>query len=299
MFKKVRRYLRDPYYSFGKLFLEKYPNLMPDKWFLKIIYKAYMGKELNLQDPKNYNEKLNWLKLYDRKPLYTTLVDKLAVKDYVAQKIGSEYIIPTLKVYDSAGQIILEDLPEQFVLKCNHDSGSFVICKDKETFDFEAAKQKLTACLKQDFYLLAREWPYKNVPRKIIAEQYIKDDTGEALIDYKWFCFNGEPKIMYIGRDKGEHPSTDFFDMEFNHLPIQILDPPSEVCPDKPVQFDEMKRIASILSKDIPHVRVDFYVINNHIYFGEFTFFHLGGFSNFNDENWNELLGSWINLELK
>lgn len=299
MFKKVRRYLRDPYYSFGNLFFEKCPNLMPAKWFLRIIYKAYMGKELNLKDPKTFNEKLNWLKLYDRKPVYTTLVDKLAVKDYVAKKIGSEYIIPTLKVYDSAEQIILEELPEQFVLKCNHDSGSFVICKDKETFNLDAAKQKLTACLNQNFYLLAREWPYKNVPRKIIAEQYLKDDLGEVLIDYKWFCFGGVPKIMYIGRDKGDHPTTDFFDMEFNHLPIRILDPPSEVCPSKPVLFDEMKNLAAILSKDIPHVRVDFYVINNHIYFGEFTFFHLGGFSNFNDEKWNDLLGSWINLEQK
>ncbi|MBQ8940055.1 MAG: glycosyl transferase [Paludibacteraceae bacterium] len=300
MFKKVKRYLRDPYYSFGNLFLEKCPNLMPDKWFLQIIYRAYMGKELNLEEPKNFNEKLNWLKLYDRKTLYTTLVDKLAVKDYVANKIGAEYIIPTLKVYDSAEGIIIEDLPEQFVLKCNHDSGSFIICKDKGSFDLEAAKQKLTACLKQNFYLLAREWPYKNVPRKIFAERYMSDSSQKDILTCcKFFCFNGEPKIFQL-TDKSDDIFENFYDLDGNLLDLSLGYRRDETR-QLPKLFGEMLSLTKELLKDInaPHIRVDLYEIGGKIYFGEFTFFNWGGFNSFEDEHWNDLLGSWINLKQK
>ena len=258
-----------------------------------------MDYPLNLDNPQTFCEKLQWLKLYDRNPLYHKLVDKYEVKKWVAEKVGEKYIIRTLKIYDSPEQIKLDELPNQFVLKCNHDSGSLVICKDKSKFDLASAREHLSRCLHRNFYQMAREWPYKNIPRKIIAEQFIEDEIGEALTDYKWFCFNGEPKIMYIGRDKGEHPTTDFFDMEFNLLPISIQDPPSAICPDKPIQFDEMRYVAAILSKNIPEVRVDFYVVNNNIYFGEMTFYHLGGFFHFNDKKWDDLLGSWLQLPNK
>lgn len=267
--------------------------LMPDKMALQLQWMRSYGKELNLNRPQTFNEKLQWLKLYDRNPLYTTLVDKYKVKQYVSDKIGSQYVVPLLAVYNSVNEIDLSTLPNQFVLKCNHDSGSFAICRDKNNFDIESAKRKLDKGLKTDFYKIAREWPYKNVKRCIIAEQYLETEDG-VLCDYKFFCFNGVPKIMYIGADKAEQPTSDFYDMEFNHLPIRMVDPNAKNPPNKPTCFEEMKQIAATLSKGIPHVRVDFYCVNNKIYFGEFTFYHMGGFSEVKPYEWNVKLGEYI-----
>lgn len=281
---------------FGIALIDSIPFVMSEKWWLEITYLKWTGLHLDLDNPQTFNEKLQWLKLYDRNPLYTLLVDKNKVKPWVAEKIGVKYVIPTLAVYTSPEQIDFDALPRQFVLKCNHDSGSIIICRDKNKLDFESVRKYYTERLQYDCSAVCGEWAYKNVPRRIIAEKYIEDKTNDALMDYKWFCFNGEPKIMYISRDKGDNPTTDFFDMDFNHLPIRIQDPPAKVCPEKPALFWEMKELAAILSANIPEVRVDFYVVNDQIYFGEMTFYHLGGMTQITPYEWNLKMGQMIEL---
>ncbi len=274
-------------------------RLIPDKIYLNIRYKKKFKRSINWKEPKAYSEKLQWLKVYDRKPIYTTMVDKYEVKKYVSDKIGDQYIIPTLGVWDKVEDIDFDALPEQFVLKCTHDSGGLVICTDKSKLDIEAAKKKLAFCLKQNFYWSAREWPYKNVVPRIIAEKYMVDESGYELKDYKFFCFNGEPKALFIASDRqleGEETKFDFFDMDFNHLPF-INGHPNATHPVKcPASFEKMKELAVILSEGIPQLRVDFYDINGDIYFGELTFFHHSGLETFEPEEWDYKFGDWIKL---
>lgn len=276
--------------------------MLPPKAFVITKYYLYNHKWLNLNVPQTYNEKLNWLKLYYHNPLYTTLVDKVLVKEYVVKKIGREHIIPTLGHWDSFDEIDFDKLPNQFVLKTNHDSGGIVICKDKATFDKEAAKKKLMKSLKHDYYRFSKEWPYKNVKRQILAEQYMEDESGFELKDYKWFCFDGEAKILFIASDrqvKEVETKFDFFDVDFNHLPI-INGHPNAVLPiPKPNGFEKMKELAQILSNGLPHVRIDFYDVNGQIYFGEMTFYHNSGFAVFEPDRWDKTLGSWIKLPTK
>lgn len=275
---------------------------LPDKMNLKINFRLKMGKKLDLDNPKTYNEKLQWLKLYDRKPEYTNLVDKYEVKKIVADLIGEEYIIPTLGIWDSADDIDFEQLPDQFVLKCTHDSGGIVICKDKSSLDQENAREIMRKGLKRRYYKYNREWPYKNVKPRIIAEKYMVDESGYELKDYKWFCFDGEVKALFIAKDrgvKGRETTFDFFDSEFNHLPFTNGHPNAKVLPDKPAGFEKMKEIASKLSKGFCQLRVDLYDINGHVYFGELTFFHWGGRTPFVPEEWDYKFGEWIKLPQK
>ena len=274
-------------------------RFLPDSAFLKIKYRYRMGKKLNLKDPKTFNEKLQWLKLYDRKPIYTTMVDKQEVKKYVADRIGEEYIIPTLGVWDKFEDIDFDYLPNQFVLKCTHDSGGLCICKDKSIFDIAAAKQKINKCLKKNYYYSGREWPYKNIKPRIIAEQYMEDTKTAELRDYKFFTFNGEAKMLFIASERqkqGTETKFDFFDMEFNHLPFTNGHPNAEVLPQKPERFEEMRALAEKLSEGIPHLRVDFYEVDGKIYFGELTFFHWSGMVPFDPEEWDYKIGSWLKL---
>lgn len=284
--------------------LIKTAAIWPDEIFLKIVFYLRMGYKLNLNNPRSYSEKLQWLKLHNRHPEYTQMVDKVAAKEYVASIIGNEYIIPTIAVYDSVEDIIWEDLPAQFVLKCSHDSGGIVICKDKEKLDIEKAKKKLARGLKQSYYHVNREYPYKDVPRKIICEEYREDESGYELKDYKWFCFDGKPQALFIASDRGsqtEETKFDFFDMDFNHLPFRNGHPNSSHEIKKPIGFEKMKELAAKLSQGIPQVRIDFYDINGHIYFGEITFFHWSGMMPFEPKEWDYTFGEWINLpkELK
>lgn len=277
-------------------------NFLPDKLYLKLIYRAKLHKRLNLDNPQTYNEKLQWLKLYDRKDIYTTMTDKAAVKNYVTKIIGDEYIIPTLGVFDSFDEIDFDKLPDQFVLKCTHDSGGLVICTDKSKLDKAAAKKKIERCLNKDYYKWGREWPYKNVPRKIIAEKYMVDESGTELKDYKFFCFDGVVKAMFIASDRGnpnEETKFDFFDTEFNHLPFTNGHPNSDKEIKKPESFDEMIRLAEKLSKGIPHARIDFYDVYGKVYFGEITLFHWSGMTPFDPEEWDYTFGSWIDLPKK
>lgn len=271
-----------------------------DENYLKKLFRLKMGKELNLENPKTFSEKLQWLKLHDRKPEYTQMVDKAEVKKYVANLIGEEYIIPTLGVYDSVDEINFDALPNQFVLKCTHDSGGLVICKDKSKLDIKLAKKRLAKNLKRDYYYQKREWPYKNVKPRIIAEQYITDSSG-VLNDYKFFCFNGEPKVILVATDRDSTTGVcfDYFDIDFKHLPFEQGGPNSKKQILRPKSMEKMVDIAAKLSFDIPHVRIDLYDVDGKIYFGEITFFDSSGMAEFNPKEWDFIMGSWINLNDK
>ena len=276
-------------------------NKMDDEKFLKKMYRIRMNKNLDLENPKTYNEKLQWLKLYDRKDIYTKMVDKYESKKIVSQIIGEEYIIPTLGVWDKFDEIEFEKLPKKFVLKCTHDSGGLVICEDKDKLNYKQARKKIEKSLKRNYYLASREWPYKNVKPRIIAEKYMVDESGYELKDYKFFCFNGNPRLMFIASDRqgGSETKFDFYDMDFNLLPFTNGHPNSGKKLDKPDNLDDMKKIAAKLSKDIPQVRVDLYSINGKIYFGEMTFFHWGGMIPFEPEEWDLKIGQLIDLPIK
>lgn len=291
-------------YRFKRKLLLMAAPMLSDEIFLKCLYKMKFGRPLNLDAPQSFNEKLQWLKLHDRRSEYSMMVDKAEVKKYVASIIGEEHIIPTLAVYNRVEEIDFDALPNQFVLKCTHDSGGIVICKDKETLDRKAAIKKLKKGLKTNYFYQNREWVYKNVRPRIIAEQYMTNDsksTVDELSDYKWFCFDGEPKAMFIATERfaeGEETKFDFYDMDFNHLPFTNGHPNASKPISKPVSFETMKALARKLARGIPHVRVDFYDVNGHIYFGELTFFHWSGMMPFEPEEWDYKFGKWLNLPL-
>ena len=299
IFKKICSAIKHPYKIVLYLNEKGFHRFISDKVYLKNAYKSGMGKKLNIKSPKTYNEKLQWLKLYDRNPLYTSLVDKYEVKKYIADKIGEEYVIPTLGVWDNFDDIDFDTLPNQFVLKCTHDSGGLVICKDKNHLDIESARKRIETSLKRNYFWFGREWPYKNVKPRIIAETYIEDHETKELRDYKFFCFNGEVKALFVASErqkKGEEVKFDFFDTDFNHLPIRQGHPNAVTPPSPPSQFEKMKQFSRELSKDFPHVRVDFYESNGKIYFGELTFYHFSGMKPFHPEEWDYTFGDWITL---
>lgn len=288
-------------HDFCYTFICLFPGLIKsDKKYIRYIWKHRMNYPLNLDKPSKYNEKLQWMKLYDRNPLYTIMVDKYEAKKYVANIIGDEYIIPTLGVWDTVKEIDWDALPNQFVLKCTHDSGGLVICKDKKKLNRRKAERKLKKSLRRDFYKYAREWPYKNVPHRIIAETYMEDDRTKELRDYKFFCFNGEVKALFIATDRQnrEEPYFDFFDSEFNHLDLRHGHPNAPAPPEKPLLFDLMKKLAARLSTGYPQMRVDFYEVNGRVYFGELTLFHHTGMVCFEPAEWDDVFGSWIDLNL-
>jgi len=273
-------------------------KIVPDKLYIMLLYYYHFHKLPNLKNPKTYNEKLQWLKLYDRRPEYTLMVDKYLVKDYVSKIIGEEYIIPTIGVWDSIDEIDWEGLPNQFVLKWNHDSGSIVICKDKKNLDKEQAINILKRNEHSSGFWYGREWPYKNVQPRIIAEKYMEDEDGE-LKDFKFFCFNGETKAMFVATDrfnKNEETKFDFFDSDFNHMPFTNGHPNAIRPIKKPQSFDMMKQLAGKLSSGYPHIRVDFYEIRGKVYFGELTLYHWSGFVPFKPSKYDKIFGDWILL---
>lgn len=267
-----------------------------DELYLKILYKKMFRKELNLENPKTFNEKLQWLKLYDRKDIYTTMVDKFKVKEYVSNIIGREYIIPTLGIYDKFEDIDFRKLPKEFVMKCTHDSNSTIICKDKTTFNIVEAKKKMNKLLKRNYYYGGREWPYKNIKPRIIIEEYIKD---KELKDYKIMCFNNKAKFIFVcsNRNTDDGLNIDVFDIEWNKMPFgRKAHPNSKIHIKKPDNFSEMIQLAEKLSNDVPFIRVDFYETNGKTYFGELTFYPAGGFEKFEPEFWDEKLGNLLKL---
>ena len=273
---------------------------MDSKTYIRLMYRLSSGKKLNLEDPKLFGEKLQWLKLHDDQLQYKDLVDKYAVKDYVAGIIGQQYIIPTLGVWDKFDDIDFSGLPDRFVLKCTHDSGGLVICKDKRTLDIRDAKQKIDKCMKSNYFYVGREPPYRHVPHRIIAERYMENAQGEELADYKFYCFQGRPAYCQVISERRTSEKIDFFDMAWNHMDFtgfgSPLKPPSERPVPVPEGFDEMKKIAALLSKDIPFLRVDLYNIDGKPYFGELTFFPASGFGRFEPDQYNGLIGDMIKL---
>ena len=277
--------------------------LFSDKVSLKIQYRIRMGRRLDLRNPKRYTEKQQWLKLYDRKPEYTVMVDKIAAKDYVAKKIGDQYIIPTLGSWHHFDEIDFDLLPERFVLKTNHGGGgnTVVFCKNKSKFNKDRAKMILEKSLKQNIYLNFREWPYKNVKPMIFAEQMMENGGTMGLMDYKFYCFNGVPRVLLIASNRFTTHNFNYFDMDFHPLPISSVDgKPIDVdLITRPQSFEEMKSVAKLLSHNIPHLRVDLYEVDGKVFFGELTFFDSSGFDNLNSDSVDLEWGSWITLPSK
>ncbi len=302
LIKKVKRYIAHPTRLIIRLGKNSFLKKMSDEKYLKLIFKERMGYPLNLENPKTFNEKLQWLKVYNRRPEYTAMVDKYEAKLYVSEKIGEEYIIPTLGVWESFDEIDFDALPNEFVLKCTHDSGGLVICRDKTKLDKKKAREKIEKSLKRNYYWNSREWPYKDVKPRIIAEKYMEDSATQELRDYKFFCFNGEMKVMFIASERyNETTETrfDFFDREFQHLDFRNGHPNADVPPKKPEKFEEMCVLAEKLAGEIPLLRVDFYEVNGKVYFGELTFSHWGGMMPFEPKEWDEKLGGFIKLPNK
>ena len=301
----IKRYIQKPVLIIHYLGMHGWFHWMSDEAYIRMIYRIHFGTYPDLENPKLFNEKLQWLKLHDRNPKYTTMVDKYEAKKYISDLIGEEYVIPTIGVWDNFDEIDFDLLPNQFVLKCTHDSGGLIICRDKSKLNKADAKRKIYRSMKRNYYWSGREWPYKHVKPRIIAEPYMEEHNclssnhvdANILTDYKFFCFNGTPKVMYIAKDIGVGPESDYYDMDFTHLPIVVDDDSfASIPPSKPDTFEKMKELAAILSQNIPHLRVDFYCIDNKLYVGELTFFHCTGMCHIYPEEWNRILGDWVSL---
>lgn len=272
---------------------------LPDKTYLSWLYYLECGHTLNWTHPERYNEKLQWLKIYYRDPLWTTMVDKCMVKELVSERVGDKYVVPSLGVWDRAEDIEWDKLPNRFVLKTNHDSGNngVFICRDKLQIDKSKWVKKINASLRRDTSIPGREWPYKEVKRCVFAEEYLEDATGE-LRDYKFFCFDGVVKYLFIAteRQSGGEVKFNYFDADFNDLGIVQTHPMSDKKIEKPKMFEQMKELAAKLSKGLPEVRVDLYEVDGKIYFGEYTFFHHGGIVPFHPDKWDFIWGEQIRL---
>lgn len=272
-------------------------NMLPVKWQLSIQYRCSVKKWPNIDKPHGFNEKLSWIKLYNQNPLYSKMADKYEVKHIVAELIGEEYIVPCYGVWNSFDDIDFSTLPDSFILKTTHDSSGIVPCKEKKSFDFKKARKIICQSLKNNYYLKGFEWPYKNATRRVLADKLLVDGNKVELQDYKWWCFNGVPRVMYI-TNKGmmKKVEENFYDMDFKPLDIDHGFPRTIPEYSKPAEFEKMRELAGTLSQGIPFVRVDFFVVDGKIYFGEYTFFDHAGLRAFGDNGWDEKLGSWIVL---
>ena len=294
----VKKLLNNPW-LFIIIIVKKINRIIPDKLYLSILYRAYIGRWMNWNKPEGINEKIQWLKIYDRNPRYTDWVDKYEAKKLASDLIGEEYVIPTIGIYNRFDEINFDSLPNQFVIKCTHDSGGLVVCKNKLKLDLAYVRKKIEKSLNSNYYYSSREWPYKNVKPRIIIEKFMENNDQGELKDYKFFCYDGVPKVLFICTERdvpGEEMKLNFFDMDFKPLPITNVNPMSNKVIEKPKGFEIMKTIAARLSKGIPHVRVDLYEINGKVYFGEMTFHSAGGFDIFKPDEWDLKLGSWIDL---
>lgn len=279
--------------------LEKGMHWIPDSVYLRLKFRKRMGYSLHLKSPKSFNEKLQWLKLNDHRPIYTTLVDKYAVKDYITRRLGEEYVIPTLGVWDRFDEIDFDNLPDQFVLKCTHDSGGLVVCRDKSKLDLATTRRKIEGSLRNNYYWHGREWAYKNVPPRIIAEKYMEDANSTELRDYKFYCFDGEPRFLYLSEGLENHATAriSYVTMDWEMAPFTRPDyRPFDTLPPKPKKFDDMVQVARNLSKDVPFARIDLYEINGKVYFGEFTLSPGIGMNRFVPEQYDYELGDWLHL---
>lgn len=281
--------------------VEKSLRLLPDRLYLQLMYYKHFKKFINFNDPQSFNEKLQWLKIYNRNPLYTTLVDKLEMKEWLEDVVGEGYTVPTLGVWEKPEDIDFDSLPEQFVLKWNHDSGSIVICKDKNKFDKIDAINKLRHGAQFNGFWYGREWPYLNVPPKVFAEPYMEDSTTHELRDFKVFTFNGDAKLLLIASERqkeGVDTKFDFYDMELNHIDMRNQHENAAIPPIPPKSFPLMKELAERISKGFAHLRIDFYEVDGKVYIGELTLYHGSGLMTFAPDKWYRILGDWIDLNL-
>ena len=268
-------------------------DLIPDMTYLKLLYFLQCGKWLDIDNPQTYNEKLQWLKVYGGYEKFSNLVDKVEAKKIATSIIGKEYIIPTYAVYENVNQIDISALPQQFVLKCTHDSGSSIVCLDRKNFDFGRTKKKLEYAMKIDYSKYLREKQYRGIKPRIIAEKFVGIDN-KLPMDYKFFCFDGVPKIVMVAKDRDSVVKSNFYNMNFERVPLMIENPNFDDSFKILSQFEEMKYLAGKLSQGYKHIRVDLYNVDSHIYFSEFTFQHWGGFSHIEPSIWDEIMGEWI-----
>lgn len=293
------RLISDSSIRFGYLTKLGLMDKVSDEKFLTKKYKSIYKRKLDLDNPLTFNEKLQWLKLYDRNPNYTVMVDKYKAREYIAEKIGEQYLIPLIGVWESPNEIDFDSLPNQFAMKCNHNSGvGMCICTDKSKLDIKKVKKGLARGLKQDYYLIGREWSYKDVPRKIVAEQFLKSDAG-GLTDYKIHCFHGVPKFILVCRDRFAESglTEDFYTPEWDLMPVKRPNISNAETPlKKPEKLNEMLALASKLSENIPFLRVDLYCVDSKVYFSELTFFPASGFAPFEPEEWDKTFGDWLKL---
>ncbi|MEE0950829.1 MAG: ATP-grasp fold amidoligase family protein [Paludibacteraceae bacterium] len=283
---------------FTAALLYRFGKCIPDETYLRWIYYLETGNRLNVSNPQRYNEKLIWLKLYYRDPMWTIMVDKYGVKQLVSERVGSEYVVPVLGRWNRAEEIEWDKLPNRFVLKTNHDSGNngVFIIKDKSKIGREKLVRKINASLHRDTSVSGREWPYRDMKRCVFAEQYLEDTTGE-LRDYKFFCFDGKVKYLYVATERQSgNLKFNFFDEDFNSIDLWQSHPRSDMPIEKPAKYDEMKELAAKLSKGLPEVRVDLYEVNGRIYFGEYTFFSSDGTAAFHPDKWDFIWGEHIHL---
>lgn len=294
---KLVRAIQNPKFAIQWLFTQC-SRWLPNKFYLSVLYRMRIGEKMNWKNPTTYNEKCQWMKLYHQRDLYTRLADKYAVKEYVSQLIGEEYVVPTYGCYDKFADIEFDKLPNTFVLKATHDSSGAVVCTDKSTFHMEEMRRKYNRLLKRNWYWHCCEWPYKNIKPRLLIDAYLNDDTGATLRDYKFMCFNGEPKVMYC-TVKDKYIYENFYDMNFQPMAISHGYDRHQPEFEKPAAFEKMKELARILSAGIPFVRVDFFYVQGKIYFGEYTFYDWGGMKPFVDKKWDKLLGDWLQLPTK
>lgn len=292
------KYFKHPRLVLAKLLQYASPLFPDDEKYLRALYRLKFGERLDLENPQTYSAKLQWMKLYWRNPVLCRFIDKYEVKAEVAGRIGPQHVIPTFGVWEKAEDIDFDSLPDRFVLKCTHDCRSYILCPDKDALDRNAARRKLSSALGKSNYPSMREWGYKNVRPRIIAEAYLEDPSNpKELTDYKFFCFNGEAKAVYVatGRMAGDS-RADYMDRSFNRISLFSEHPGSEEPLPVPPNYDEMLRIAETLSAGFPHVRIDLYNIGGKIYFGEYTFYHGGGMNEFKPREWDRTFGDWFKL---
>lgn len=281
------------------LFWMKYSRFIPsDILYIKVFYRLSMHQKLNLENPILYTEKIQWLKLKNTKPLFSKMVDKFESREIVSEKIGINYLIPLIGVWNSINEINFDELPDKFVLKTTHDSGSYIVCRNKSQLNYNEVKKKLSKALKRNYFYRSREYPYKHATPRIIAEKYMYDETQLELNDYKFYCFHGVPKFVQITTGKGKTKNSVYYDMDFKPLPFTTSN--WENSPEKirrPEKFQEMIDVSRKLSNGLTHIRIDLYYINNRIYFGEYTFHSSGGIIRFNPPEWNRIIGNWVMLD--
>lgn len=275
------------------IFCFRLSAIIPDDLYLKIVYRLRMHKKLNLNNPQRYTEKLQYMKLHDHNPLYTQLADKYAVREYVSERIGTEYLVKLYGVYDTPEEIPFDKMPEQYVIKATHDSGGCILVDDKTKLDITGTKKRLKKIMKRNFFWKGREWCYLNIKPRIICEEMLEDEEKTGIVDYKILCFHGKARLVMIATNRRTGVRFDYFTPQFEHLDCRLCAPNSEVLIEKPENFELMLQLAEKLADGIEQVRVDFYNIKGKIYFGEMTFFHFAGLDGFEPDSWDYIIGSW------